>query len=119
LLGALDGLAEGVVLLPIAANENETEEEIREAARQRGLPLVLRDAGGRAAGLYEAQTTPHAFVVDADGVLRYRGAVDDVTFRQRTASRWYVQEALEALLEGGLPDVQETPPYGCALVRHN
>jgi hypothetical protein len=57
-------------------------------------------------------------VVDGAGILRYRGAVDDVTFRHRTASRWYVEEAVKALLAGRLPEVQETPPYGCALVRH-
>jgi hypothetical protein len=85
--------------------------------RQRGLPLVLQDSGGQVAELYEAQTTPHAFVLDQAGILRYRGAVDDVTFRHRTASRWYVEEAVKALLERRLPEVQEAPPYGCTLVR--
>jgi hypothetical protein len=111
-------LAEQVALLPIASNENEPEEQLREAARQRGLPLVLRDPGGRAAALYDARTTPHAFVLDPTGILRYQGAVDDVTFRHRTPSRWYVEEAVEALLEGRLPIVQDAPPYGCAIVRH-
>ncbi len=71
------------------------------ASRTRGLPLVLR---GR----------PE--VLDADGVLRYRGAFDDVTFRQRTPTRFYVKEAVEALLAGHLPDPAEAPPYGCTVV---
>jgi peroxiredoxin len=118
LLATLRQLPEQVALLPVASNENEPEEQLREVAPQRGITLVLRDSGGRAARLYDARTTPHAFVLDPTGILRYRGAVDDVTFRQRVASRWYVEEAVEALLEGRLPAVQETPPYGCALVLH-
>ena len=118
LLATLNQLPGQVALLPIASNENETDEQLGEAARQRGLSLVLRDPGGRTAALYDARTTPHAFVLDATGILRYQGAVDDVTFRQRTPSRWYVEEAVEALLEGRLPVLQDAPPYGCAIVRH-
>jgi hypothetical protein len=66
--------------------------------------------------MYGAVTTPHAFVIDRAGVLRYRGGVDNVTFRQRTASRWYVREAIEALVAGRLPEVQDAPPFGCAIV---
>ncbi|MBA4380222.1 MAG: hypothetical protein C0393_06040 [Anaerolinea sp.] len=68
---------------------------------------------------YEALTTPHLFVVDADGILRYRGAFDDVTFRQRTATRCHVREAVETLLVGRRPALAETAPYGCAIVRIN
>lgn len=118
LLASLNQLAEQVALLPIASNENEPDEQLREAALARRLTLVLRDLDGRMAALYDARTTPHAFVLDPSGILRYRGAVDDVTFRHRTASRWYVEEAVEALLEGRLPEVQEAPPYGCTIVRH-
>ena len=50
-------------------------------------------------------------------LLRYRGAVDDVTFRNRQASRFFLEEAIEALLEGHLPTLTETPAYGCAIVR--
>jgi hypothetical protein len=57
------------------------------------------------------------FVVDRDGILRYRGAVDDITFRQRQATRFFLREAVEALLAGRQPDVGETPAYGCAIVR--
>jgi len=106
-----------VMLLPIASNVNEPDKMVNEAIRRRGLRFVLRDAGGGLADLWQAQTTPHAFVIDQSGILRYRGAVDDVTFRKRTSERFHAEEAVEALLGGRLPDVQETPPYGCAIVR--
>lgn len=106
-----------VVLLPVAANRIETPESIAEAARFRHLPLVLLDADHRVADLYEAQTTPHVFVMDREGILRYRGAVDDVSFRQRRPARFYLDEAVEALLAGHFPPIAETPAYGCAIVR--
>jgi hypothetical protein len=58
-------------------------------------------------------------VIDATGILRYRGAFDDVTFRQRTPARFYLKEAVEVLLAGKLPDPAETQPYGCTIVRYS
>ncbi len=106
-----------VVLLTVASNGNEALEDIRQAALRRRLPVVLLDRDHRVADLYEAQSTPHAFVIDREGILRYQGAVDDVAFRRPTASRFYVEAAVEALLEGRPPEVQEQPAFGCAIVR--
>ena len=106
-----------VTMLSIAANRNESVWEVEEAARKRSLPIVLLDAGHDIADLYEAVSTPHVFVIDRQGILRYRGAVDDVTFRQRKATRFFLEEVVEALLEGRLPALAETPAYGCAIVR--
>jgi hypothetical protein len=108
---------EDVQLLSIAANRNETARMVEEAARVRRLPMVLLDEEQVVADLYEAVTTPHAFVVDREGTLRYRGAIDDVTFRQRKATRFYLEEAVEALLDNRVPELQETPAYGCTIVR--
>ncbi len=109
--------AEDLVLLPIASNRNETLEALRRAAEERGLPLVLRDAEQAVADRYAAQTTPHVFVIDRRGLLRYRGAVDDVTLRQRIPTRFFLDEVVGALLEGHPPPLTETPAYGCAIVR--
>ena len=109
--------AEEVVLLSIASNRSESTQSIEETAKARRLPIVLIDADHFVADLYEAQTTPHVFVIDRNGCLRYRGAVDDVTFRQRKPTRFFLDEAVEALLEGHLPALAETPAYGCAIVR--
>ena len=56
-------------------------------------------------------------MIDRLGILRYAGAVDNVAFRQRTATRFYVEEAVEALLEERLPPTPEQPPFGCAITR--
>jgi peroxiredoxin len=106
-----------VELLSIASNRNESAECIEEAIKARRLPRVLLDAEHAVADLYAAITTPHAFVVDRNGILRYRGSVDDVKFRHPTATRFFLEEAVELLLEGHLPTLAETPAYGCTIVR--
>ena len=108
---------EDVEMLSIAANRNESTSIVEDAARARRLPKVLIDAEHDVADLYGAVATPHAFVIDREGILRYRGAVDDVTFRHRNATRFYLEEAVEALLENQMPELQETPAYGCTIVR--
>ncbi len=108
---------EGVVLLSIASNRIESVEAVEQAARTRRLPLILMDTTDAVADLYEARTTPHVYVIDRDGILRYRGAVDDVAFRVRKPTRFFLDEAVEALLDGRLPALAETPAYGCSIVR--
>jgi len=106
-----------VVYLPIASNRSESEKLVEDAVNARHLPLVLKDVDQRVADLYKADTTPHVFVIDSQGILRYRGAVDDVTFRHRNPTRFYLEEAVEALLENRQPQISEMPAYGCAIVR--
>ena len=101
----------------IAANANEPRELLSQAARERGLPLVLLDPQQQVTDAYAAQTTPHVFLIDAAGILRYQGGLDDITFRKRTPERFYALEAVEALLSGRLPEVAECPSFGCAIQR--
>jgi len=109
--------ASDVVLLPIAMNRNESAEMMKEAAKARGISIVLNDAEQVVTDAYGAEVTPHVFVVDREGILRYRGAVDDVTFRKRKPRRSFLAEVVTALLEGKQPEIQETRAYGCAIVR--
>ncbi len=106
-----------ITMLSIASNRSETAEALKTAAETRRLPTVLHDADCSIADLFNAQTTPHVFVIDREGILRYRGPVDDVTFRQRKPTRFFLDEAVEALLEGHLPALTESPAYGCTIVR--
>jgi peroxiredoxin len=108
---------EDVSMLTIASNLNETAEAVKTVSETRRLPNVLMDANCQVANLFDAQTTPHVFVIDREGILRYRGAVDDVTFRQRTPTRFFLDEAVESLLAGQFPTLTESPAYGCAIVR--
>jgi peroxiredoxin len=117
ILDSLMRWGEGVVILPVASNRNESAQMVEEVAKARHIPMVLLDAEHVVADLYEAVSTPHVFVIDREGILRYRGAVDDVRFRQPKPTHFYLEEVLKALLKGHPPDPAETLAYGCAIVR--
>ena len=67
--------------------------------------------------MYDAKTTPHMFVIDANGVIRYEGAIDDHrgTDGGKGANVNYVSAALDALLSGKDVTVSKTTPYGCGV----
>ncbi len=106
-----------LVLLPVAPNRIESPQALADAALSHHLPVVLTDREHAVADLYGAVTTPHTFVIDRSGILRYRGAVDDAGLGRRRPTRFYLDEAVEALLDGRLPPVPETRPFGCSIVR--
>lgn len=119
LRAAMSRWGEGVDWLAIASNANESLSDLENAARERGLPTVLIDAKQEVADAYEAQITPEVFILDREGVVRYHGAVDNVSFCQRVATRSYVEEAVNALLAGTLPAIAEAPAFGCTIVRES
>jgi len=107
-----------LALWSIASNANEPIDLLKQAASARSLPVVLHDKDQSAADLYGAMTTPHFFLVDRKGVLRYQGALNDLTFRQREPTMNYLQPAIEALFSGVDPTPSKTSPYGCTIVRY-
>lgn len=76
---------------------------------------TLQDQSGAVGRALGARTTPHMFVVDAEGVLRYSGAIDDDPHGRSEQPRNYVDGAVRALLSGGDPDPSETHAYGCSV----
>lgn len=105
-----------VIFLSIASNANEPVEMLKDVAKERGISRVLHDSDQHIARLYDAQFTPQIFVIDEDGILRYQGAFDDVTFRQPDATRNYLRESVDALIKGNPPKVDQAPAYGCTVV---
>ncbi len=108
---------EQVTVWWIASNSGEPRELVARVSAQRQLPVVLLDAHQQVADLYGAQTTPHFYVVDTAGRLAYQGSWDDVTFRQRVPTQAYVPKVIDSLLIGDSPEITQTAPYGCVLVR--
>lgn len=105
-------------LWSVASNANESKQALRDAAQERGVDPVLVDDDQKVADLYGAVTTPHVFVIDAEGVLRYAGAPTDATWRQPEPTRNYLDDALKFALRGETAKPAETSARGCALVRY-
>lgn len=79
---------------------------------------VLLDTAGDVGRRYDAKTTPHMYVIDANGVLRYEGGIDNNRSANPAAINDpntvnYVEAAVDALLEGREVAVKNAPPYGC------
>ena len=78
---------------------------------------VLLDADGAVGRRYAAKTTPHIFIVDAQGVLVYDGALDNAPLGKVEAEprQDHVSTALTALAAGQPVAQGRTQPYGCSV----
>ncbi len=77
----------------------------------------IDDSSGDIGHLYGMKTTPHCFVVTADGTLVYNGAMDNKPdpFHDPRTAKNYVRAAVDSLLAGKPVEVSQTKPYGCAV----
>ena len=107
----------GVKFVFINANNNEPASEVAQHAQEHHFHFaVYKDQGSLVADEFGAQVTPEAFVMDANGVMRYHGYVDD----SMNASRVHTQGlrlALDALAAGNAPPHAETKAFGCSIKR--
>jgi peroxiredoxin len=118
---AHDYVERGVRVL--AVNPNDAERYPRDSLQamrarvERGeladVPY-LRDESQAVADAYGAKTTPDVFVLDAGGVLRYRGA-PDADYDDPAQNAAFLRGALDAVLAGRQPDPVQTPPVGCSI----
>src|SRR5262245_20323947 len=121
---ANDYASKGVVFLAVDANSPEIADDgiakIKEYVKKEKVPYtILLDKKNVVADRFDAQTTPHVFVIDDKGKLRYAGGVDDDdTFKKDAKSvKSFVREALDAVLAGKEPPQTTTKPHGCAIKR--
>ncbi|MEM0963012.1 MAG: thioredoxin family protein [Bacteroidota bacterium] len=79
---------------------------------------VLMDPTGDVGRMYDAKTTPHMFVIDAEGQIVYNGAIDDTPTADQAdleGAENYVVPAIAAAQEGRAADPATTVPYGCSV----
>ncbi|MDP7029615.1 MAG: redoxin domain-containing protein [Phycisphaerales bacterium] len=77
---------------------------------------ILIDYDGTVGRAFKAETTPHMFVIDAAGVLRYQGAFDnDQQNEKRATATNYVLKAVQRLKEGAQPTPDSVPAWGCSV----
>jgi peroxiredoxin len=85
------------------------------AAEEFGVKYpVLLDEPGTVGRLYGAKTTPHMYVIDKEGVLRYAGAIDNGSGEAKGDSN-YVQAALDEILAGKEVTTKEARAFGCSV----
>lgn len=76
---------------------------------------ILLDETGEVGKMYGAKTTPHMYVIDTDGTLKYAGAIDNNPSATTLGDVNYVRQALNEVLSGETVTTPETRPYGCSV----
>ena len=81
---------------------------------------VLLDPTGKAGMLYSAKTTPHMYVINEEGLLKYQGAIDDAggrgfMFKDLLEANNYVKIAIKELNQDKKISNPVTKPYGCSV----
>jgi peroxiredoxin len=117
--------AQGVVWLTLISSAPGTQgyvtgEEANKLTAQRAAAPshVLLDPKGDVGRAYGAQTTPHMYVIKADGTLAYMGGIDDrptTRLEDLKTAKNFVDAALTELAEGKSVSATSARPYGCSV----
>ncbi|MCG6964962.1 MAG: redoxin domain-containing protein [Chromatiaceae bacterium] len=79
---------------------------------------VILDENGEIGRLYGAKTTPHMYIIDADGKLAYMGGIDSIASSNPAdieKAIQYVPAALARVMNGEPVASSVTRPYGCSV----
>ncbi|MEM1127471.1 MAG: thioredoxin family protein [Bacteroidota bacterium] len=116
---------EGVVWLSVVSSAPgkqgyyPADEMMALNAEQGGQQMaILLDPEGTVGRAYGARTTPHMYIIDAEGTLVYKGGIDDKPTADPSdieGATNHVSVALDAALAGEEIPVTTTPPYGCSV----
>lgn len=97
-----------------------TADEANKIVTDAGATITAKvlDESGEIGKLYDAKTTPHMFVIDADGNVAYAGAIDNNSSpnpKTIEGATNYVTAALDSLKNGTAVAVTQSQPYGCSV----
>jgi len=116
---------QGVVWLSVISSAPGTQgymepEEARQSIEEHGASptAILLDPEGEMGRAYGAQVTPHMFIIDPSGTLRYNGAIDDKPTPRASSlenAHNYIDAAMNSLMNGEEVAVKSTSPYGCSV----
>jgi len=78
---------------------------------------ILNDESGTVGRAYSAKTTPQMFIITADGIVAYNGAIDNNQGRDKKDAdvKNYVRTALEEIVAGKTVTTSSNKPYGCSV----
>jgi thiol-disulfide isomerase/thioredoxin len=93
----------------------ESLAEMKARATEKNYPYpYLKDGDGETAKGYGARVTPHVYVIDGAGKLRYRGYVDDSAKPEERRTTG-LASALDDLLAGRPVSTETTRAFGCTI----
>ncbi len=118
---AKDYEGKGVVWLRVnsgaAGKQGASMADNKKAAKDWGINSILIDSSGQTGQAYGAKTTPHIWVIDQQGNIAYKGALDNAPMGEAQGGTYtnYVGQAIDAVLAGQPVTQNETTSYGCSV----
>lgn len=106
----------GVQFYFVNANFTERAADVAEHAKSAGFPFAVYKDDGAAVDALRAESTPHTFVIDKAGLLRYAGAIDDARNAARVQAP-NLKLAIDAVLAGKSVAIPSTKAFGCTIKR--
>jgi len=117
---ARDYMPRGISFIAINSNDvqaypDDSPENMRSVARKFNYPFpYLFDECQEVARAYDAACTPDFYIFDKDLKCVYRGQMDaSRPENQVPVTGNDIRRALDALLDGGMVDVNQLPSLGC------
>jgi len=120
-----DATAAGVIWLTINSSATGKQGDITGAEANAYVAKVgakqtayLLDPSGEAGRMYGARTTPHMYVIDKAGVLRFMGGIDSIASTDQddlAKATQYIPQVLAELAAGKAVSVTTSEPYGCSV----
>ncbi len=101
----------------VSAGDSFELMKVRAAEKGFTFPYLL-DEGQKVYPKYGATKTPHVFVLqkeNKDLIVRYIGSIDDSARSPEDVQTRYVENAVDALLEGKKIDLASTRAIGCSI----
>jgi peroxiredoxin len=112
-----DYAAKGVKFVAINANRTEPAAAVADHARAHNFGFtVYKDENNVIADRFGATVTPETYVIDANGIIRYHGSIDDSKNVSRVTTQ-RLRLALDAVLTGKEPPQTETKAFGCSITK--
>lgn len=112
-----DYAAKGVKFIVVNSNRTEPAAAVQAHAREHNFQFsVYKDENNVVADRFGATVTPETYVIDAQGVMRYHGSIDDSQNLARVSTN-RLRLALDAILAGKEPPQTETKAFGCSIKR--
>jgi len=110
-----------VVYLTINSTANKPEEKVLESGADFLEELkvtvpMLMDYDGKAGKVFGARTTPHMFVINAEGILVYQGAIsDDRKGKEGDKAETHIMRVVTQLEAGEEVSPSYVQPWGCSV----
>jgi thioredoxin-related protein len=100
--------------------EDDSFEAMKKYAKEQGYNFYYaEDAKSTLANAFGATRTPEVFLINAKGVIVYKGAIDDNPSEAENVKREHLKVAIQELISGKGISIKGSKSVGCTIKRNS